>query len=546
MIEYEEDFIMFRNNKTPFYVFLLTLILGLVGFILNQNLFADYEELSKQQIDKILRVMQLVKYYYVEEVEWDKAVEGAITGMLSELDPHSVYIEPQKVERNKEDLSGKYEGIGIEFDVIGGYITVISPIAGSPADLLGLRSGDKIVKIDGESAIGINREDVPKKLKGPKGTKVLVTIIREGEEEPFELTIIRDVIPIYTVTTKFMADDSTGYIWVNRFANNTAGEVEQAIVELQKEGMTRLVLDLRGNPGGYLHEAVKLAGKFIPGHQLIVETRGKNERVEEKFFSDQWNETGKSYDFPLVVMIDRGSASASEIVAGAIQDYDRGLILGTNSFGKGLVQKEFPLSDGSAVRVTTARYYTPSGRLIQRDYKGKRPDEYYTEVMVADTVLANDDTLKNRPQFSTKAGRTVYGGGGIRPDTMVPYESFSKSPKLMNKILNKRVFFEFTNHYASNHPELKTNSKKFLKEFQVNEKLLTDFKEFCKKQEIEIEEQDFMRDQKYIAERLKSEIARYFWEKDGFYYVWLHQDNQFIQALTSFGEASRIALLNGK
>lgn len=537
---------MFRNNKTPFYVFLLTLILGLVGFILNQNLFADYEELSKQQIDKFLRVMQLVKYYYVEDVEWDKAVEGAITGMLSELDPHSVYIEPQKVERNKEDLSGKYEGIGIEFDVIGGYITVISPIAGSPADLLGLRSGDKIVKIDGESAIGINREDVPKKLKGPKGTKVLVTVIREGEEEPFELTIIRDVIPIYTVTTKFMADDSTGYIWVNRFANNTAGEVEQAIVELQKEGMIRLVLDLRGNPGGYLHEAVKLAGKFIPGHQLIVETRGKNERVEEKFFSDQWNETGKSYDFPLVVMIDRGSASASEIVAGAIQDYDRGLILGTNSFGKGLVQKEFPLSDGSAVRVTTARYYTPSGRLIQRDYKGKRPDEYYTEVMVADTLLANDDTLKNRPQFSTKAGRTVYGGGGIRPDTMVPYESFSKSPKLMNKMLNKRVFFEFTNHYASNHPELKTSSKKFLKEFQVNEKLLTDFKEFCKKQEIEIEEQDFMRDQKYISERLKSEVARYFWEKDGFYYVWLHQDNQFIQALTSFGEASRIALLNGK
>jgi carboxyl-terminal processing protease len=535
---------MFRNNKTPLYVFLFTLILGLIGFTLNQNLFADYEELSKQQIDKILRVMQLVKYYYVEDVEWDKAVEGAITGMLSELDPHSVYIEPQKVERNKEDLSGKYEGIGIEFDVINGYITVISPIAGSPADLLGLRSGDRIVKIDGESAIGINREDVPKKLKGPKGTKVLVTIIREDEEEPFDLTIIRDVIPIYTVTTKFMADDSTGYVWVNRFANNTTGEVEQAIVELQKEGMRRLILDLRGNPGGYLHEAVKLAGKFISGHRLIVETRGKNERVEEKFFSDQWNDTGKSYDFPLVVMIDRGSASASEIVAGAIQDYDRGLILGTNSFGKGLVQKEFPLSDGSAVRVTTARYYTPSGRLIQRDYKGKRPDEYYTEIMVADTVLANDDTLKNRPKFSTKAGRVVYGGGGIRPDTMVPYESFSKSPKLMNKMLNKRVFFEFTNHYTSNHPELNTNCKKFLKEFLVDEKLLTEFKEFCKKQEIEMEEQDFIRDQKYIAERLKSEIARFFWEKDGFYYVWLHHDNQFLQALNSFAEANRIALLN--
>ena len=546
MKEYVEGFIMFRNNKTPFYVFLLTLTLGLIGFILNQNLFADYEELSKQQIDKILRVMQLVRYYYVEEVEWDQAVEGAITGMLSELDPHSVYIEPKKVERNKEDLSGKYEGIGIEFDVINGYITVISPIAGSPADQLGLHSGDRIVKIDGESAIGINREDVPKKLKGPKGTKVVVTIIREGEEEPFELTIIRDVIPIYTVTTKFMADDSTGYIWVNRFANNTTGEVEQAIVELQKEGMTRLILDLRGNPGGYLHEAVKLAGKFIPGHQLIVETRGKNERVEEKFFSDQWNETGKSYDFPLVVMIDRGSASASEIVAGAIQDYDRGLILGTNSFGKGLVQKEFPLSDGSAVRVTTARYYTPSGRLIQRDYKGKRPDEYYTEIMVPDTVLANDDSLQNRPQFSTKAGRTVYGGGGIRPDATVLYESFSKSPKLMNVMLNKRVFFEFSNHYASNHPEFKSNSKRFHKEFQVTAQLLAEFKDFCRKQDIVVDDQDFDHDQKYISDRLKSEIARSYWDKDAFYYVWLYSDNQFLKALNSFQEANRIALLNIK
>lgn len=535
---------MVHRHKTPFYVFLLTVIFGLIGLILNQNLFADYEELSKQQIDKILRVMQLVKYYYVEDVEWNKAVEGAITGMLSELDPHSVYIEPQKVEKNKEDLSGKYEGIGIEFDVINGYITVISPIAGSPADLLGLRSGDRIIKIDGQSAIGISREDVPKKLKGPKGTKVVVTILREDVEEPFDLTIIRDVIPIFTVTTKFMADDSTGYIWVNRFANTTSQEVEQAIVDLKKEGLKRLILDLRGNPGGYLHEAVKLAGKFIEGHQLIVETRGKNERVEEKFFSDQWNESGKAYDFPLVVMIDRGSASASEIVAGAIQDYDRGLILGTNSFGKGLVQKEFPLSDGSAVRVTTARYYTPSGRLIQRHYKGKRPDEYYSEVMVADTILANEDTLKNRPQFYTRAGRIVYGGGGIRPDIIVPYESYSKSPKLTNKMLNKRVFFEFGNHYASEHPELKTTRKKFLKEFQVSEKMLAEFKNFCQKNEIEIDEQDFNRDQQYISARLKSELARALWDRDAFYYVLLYSDNQFLKALQSFGEASRIAMMS--
>ena len=203
---------MFHNRRTSFYIISLLIIFGIVGFFLNQSVFADFEELYKDQISKILRVAQLVNYYYVEDVNWDKAGEGAISGMLSKLDPHSVYIEPKKVDQNREDFSGKYEGIGIEFDVINGYVTVISPIVGSPSERLGLQAGDRIIKIDGKSAIGIDREEVPKKLKGPKGSSVEVTIMREGLDEPFDLTIIRDVIPIYTVTTKFMANDSTGYI----------------------------------------------------------------------------------------------------------------------------------------------------------------------------------------------------------------------------------------------------------------------------------------------------------------------------------------------
>lgn len=533
---------MFRNKRTPYYVIILTLLFGMVGVFLNQNVLADYEDISRQQLDKFLRVVSLVKYYYVEDVQWDKAVQGAISGLLAELDPHSVYIEPKKVEQNKEDFSGKYEGIGIEFDVIDGYITVISPIVGSPAEQLGLRSGDRIIKIDGKSAIGIAQEDVPKKLKGPKGTKVEVTIVREGMSEPFDLTIIRDVIPIYTVTTKFMADDSTGYIWVNRFAATTSTEVDESLTELLGQGMKRLVLDLRGNPGGYLHEAVKLGGKFIPGHQLIVETRGRNSRVEEKFYSDQWNDRGKSYSFPLVVMIDRGSASASEIVAGAIQDYDRGVLIGTNSFGKGLVQKEFPLQDGSAVRVTTARYYTPSGRLIQRNYKGKDVTEYYKEAM--DTSWTNEDSLKNRPQYHTRAGRIVYGGGGIRPDINIPYDSYSRSPKLINKMFGKRVFFEFAKMYAIRHADIETNIRQFQKTFQVTDVILTEFKKYCSDQGLEFTGEEFDKDRQYLAARIKSEIARHFWEKDGFYYVWLQNDNQFKEALKSFDEANRIALLN--
>ncbi len=532
---------MVRFKKTPVIIIFILIVCGGIGVLLNHGLVADVHDLSKEQINKFMRVVSLVKWYYVEDVEWDKAIEGAISGLLSELDPHSVYIEPKKVKANKESFSGHYEGIGIEFDVIDGYITVISPIAGSPSERLGLLPGDKIIKINGKSVIGITREEVPKKLKGPKGTSVNVTILRDGVEEPFEITIVRDVIPIYTVSMKFMADDSTGYIWVNRFAATTTEETRAAIEELLKQGMKRLILDLRGNPGGYLHEAVKMAGMFIPGHQLIVETRGRNNRSIEKFYSDQWR-TGPVYDFPLIIMIDRGSASASEIVSGAIQDYDRGLIIGRNSFGKGLVQKEFPLNDGSAVRVTTAKYYTPSGRLIQRDYKGKKFQEYYAET--ADTSWTSEDSLKNRPKFYTRAGRVVYGGGGIRPDIIVPYKSYSRSPKLTNKFLIKRVFFEYATQIASKHPEIKTTLKKFNDEFVVTDEILNEFKFLCKSKGIKIDEEAFNRDLKFISTRIKAEIARHFWEREGFYYILLQNDNQFHAALNSFDEAVRITMLN--
>ena len=532
---------MFRYRNIKVYILVSLIGLGIIGIILNQTVIADIHDLSKNQLNKFFRVVQLLKLYYVEDVPWDKAIEGAISGMLEKLDPHSVYIEPKKVESNKESFSGHYEGIGIEFDVIDGYITVISPIAGSPADRLGLRPGDRIIKINGKSVYGIERDEVPKKLKGPKGTSVDITVAREGLDEPFDLTIIRDVIPIYTVTTKFMADDSTGYIMVNRFAATTTKETDEAIRELLRKGKKRLILDLRGNPGGYLHEAVKLAGKFLPGHLLVVETRGRNNRVNEKFYSDQWR-TGAVYDFPLIILIDRGSASASEIVAGAIQDYDRGLIVGTNSFGKGLVQKEFPLGDGSAVRVTTAKYYTPSGRLIQRNYKGKKLEEYYIES--ADTSWMVEDSLKKRPQFRTRGGRIVYGGGGIRPDKIVLNKSGSKVPKMTNKMFVKRMFFEFASEYAAKHPEIKTNLIDFHASFQIDQSILQAFKKRCQEKEIKIKDEEFEKDREFLSMMIKAEIARQFWEKDGYYYVILHHDNQFLTALHSFKEAQKLALLS--
>ena len=287
-------------------------------------------------------IIGIVNDYYVEVPDWDAAMEGAYSGLMENLDPHSFYIVKKDLSGINEDFSGKFEGIGIEFDVLGGYITVISPVAGAPAEKVGIEVGDKIVKIDGESAYKIKRENVSKKLRGPKGTAVDVTIRRQGVED-FEVTIIRDEIPLYSVSAAFMAGDSNGYVFVNRFSGTTADEVRKALVRLKSEGMRRLVLDLRNNSGGLMNQAVEIADMFLDGRRMLVYTKGRIRGANEEFYSGQFN---GFEDIPIVILLNRGSASASEIVAGAIQDHDRGLIIGETSFGKGLVQRQYPLRDG--------------------------------------------------------------------------------------------------------------------------------------------------------------------------------------------------------
>lgn len=528
-----------RANRSTLIIFVVVLI-GIIGFVLTQKVAADIQSGMEQQIRKLVGVARLAQMYYVEDIDWDEAVSGAVTGMLEKLDPHSVYIPEKKAEENKENFSGKYEGIGIQYDVIDDYLTVISPISGSPSDELGIRAGDRIIKIDGESAIGISREAVPAKLKGPKGTTVQVTIVREGIEKPFDLTITRDVIPISTITAAFMEDDSTGYIGVSRFAAITSRELEEKLIDLESRHMRRLVLDLRWNSGGYLHEAVKMAGKFIPGHKLIVETRGRSQNVEEEYYADQFGRrTVRNY--PLIVLINQGSASASEIVAGAIQDYDRGLIIGENSFGKGLVQKEFFLQDGSAVRITTAKYYTPSGRCIQRNYKGKKLEDYYRGV--PDSTWATTDSLKKRPLYYTQKGRTVYGGGGIQPDIFLHSTPFSHVPDLTNKLLQKRLFFEFANEYAAHHPEISTDLYDFRKNFEITASLYNDFKSFSRSKNVSFTDAEMDQDTAFVKLRLKAELAKHFWGNDGYYLILLSGDQQYRNALNYFGEARKLASL---
>ncbi len=531
---------MFRKKRSSAIFISAILVFSLVAVFMSRTVLADFQDTAKREIKKFISVVQLVQLYYVEKVDWDDAIAGGISGMLSKLDPHSVYIPPKKVKQNKENFSGRYEGIGIQFDVIDGYLTVIAPIAGSPSDRLGILSGDRIVKINGKSAVGITREEVPKKLKGPKGTTVNVTILRQGVDEPLEFTIVRDVIPITTITAEFMEDDSTGYVSINRFAATTSSELEQTLESLEAQHMKRLILDLRGNPGGYLHEAVKVAGKFLPGNELIVFTKGRSGKVDEEYYPNQFGHS-KVRKFPLIVLIDNGSASASEIVAGAIQDYDRGLIVGKNSFGKGLVQKEFSLQDGSAVRITTAKYYTPSGRSIQRKYKGINLEEYYEESH--DSTLNSEKKLEKRPVFHTRSGRVVYGAGGIHPDVVVAYHSGAKSPKLVGKILQKRLFFEFSKKLINRYKSYK-NVRQFVKAFHLSKSQFKAFREFCRKHKIEANLEEFQKDRSYLSMRIEAEIARKLWENNGFYYVLLNHDNQFLKALTLFPQAGKLAWAN--
>jgi carboxyl-terminal processing protease len=510
------------------------LILSFVGSRIKQRLGSPFDGKNESQnLEKFNEIVSYVSTFYVDDVQWDKAMMGAIDGLLSELDPHSVYISSQEAKLNEENFQGQYQGIGIHFDVIDGYLTVITPIPGSPSDELGLLPGDKIISINGVSSIGISSNEVPKKLKGPKGTSVDITVMREGVDEPIEFTIIRDDIPIYTINTSFLSSDSTGYISLGRFAKITEEEFDTALEELSSQGMKRLILDLRWNAGGYLDQAVKLASRFIDGHQKVVYTEGRLSEFDEEFFTDTFSKQ-KVYDIPLILLINNASASASEIVAGAIQDYDRGLIVGNTSFGKGLVQREFPLNDESRLRLTISKYYTPSGRLIQRPYEGKELDQYYSTLIDSMTSDAETDSTEERPIFYTTAGRKVYGGGGITPDVNVKYISGDKVPSLTQKFFQKRLFFEVASHYVNNSKNFNYSLQEYLDAFQIEYSLLNDLEELALQKEIAFSHLDFRQNSEYFKSRLKAEIARVFWGSDKYYQVLLLYDNQYSEARKLF------------
>ena len=486
-------------------------------------------------------IMAIVNENYVEKVDWDKTMEGAYSGFLEELDPHSVYIEKKDIKKIEEDFKGEFQGIGIEFDIIDGYITVISPIVGTPSEKVGLQSGDQFIEIDGKSAYKITKDETFKKLRGKKGSKVNIKIKRPGVKEPFNVEIIRDDIPIYSVIAKFIYNKDVGYIRVNRFAAETDNEFQNALKELKKAGMKSLILDLRSNGGGYLNQAVGMLNNFFDKGVKLVYTKGRISNSNEEYFSTI---DGKYTDIPLIILISRASASASEVVSGAVQDLDRGLIVGKTSFGKGLVQRQWKLRDGSALRITIARYYTPSGRLIQRPYN-EGTFKYYEDVYTSpDSVFS--DSLDNekhvRPKFKTKSGRTVYGGGGITPDIVVKSElnPTNGTSEIYRKSF--RSFFQFAQEYLEEHQEyhnMKENDFIFNVEFPEN--FIDEFYKYISQSIKNIKIDDLKSDKALIEIQIKSEMAKIIWGNNAFWKVRLTDDKQFKKALLSIEDAKKIA-----
>jgi carboxyl-terminal processing protease len=522
-------------------VAILVLVSMIAGSVLNRVISGDniYE-----QLNKFKDVLSLTEKYYVEDVDTQKLTESAIAGVLADLDPHSVYIPAAQLQRVNEEFQGSFEGIGIEFSILNDTLLVVAPIIGGPSEALGIQAGDKIVRINDSSAVKITEENVRQKLRGPKGTKVRVAILRAGIAGELDFEITRDKIPLYTVDTSFMVDDETGYITVTRFAATTYTEFVDAVSRLKQNGMKRLVLDLRGNAGGFLEQAFKMTDELLPKGKKVVYTKGRRSEFDEQYVSSG---SAKFADVALVVLVNNGSASASEIVSGAVQDWDRGLIVGETTFGKGLVQRQFPLSDGSAFRLTTARYYTPSGRLIQRPYDGDKA-KYQREAFERDETEGENvehtaEKDSTRPLFKTAGGRPVYGGGGITPDYIVKADRLSEySVQLRSKL----VFLEYANKFIEREgKDLKDrygkDVRRFAADFTVTPEMLEEVRAVAEVKKVEFKQDQYEKDLHYIKAFTKAYIGRSLWGNEGSARVMLGEDNQFRKAMTLFPEAEKIA-----
>lgn len=491
-----------------------------------------------QEMMRFSEALNAVNKYYVEDVKTHALVDGAISGMLETLDPHSVFIPKDQLDDVTEKFEGHFFGIGIEFLIIKKWPTVIAPIGGSPSERLGLRAGDQIVQIEGKSSYNLSQDEIINQLRGPRGSQVKITIQRPGFESTFDVSITRDKISIYSVEPVFMIDNQTGYIGMKRFSKTTAEELENALLKLEAQGLKQLILDLRSNAGGYLDQAVEVADKFIERGRKIVYTRGRIPQADDDYLA---TDDDHHKPIPIIILIDHGSASASEIVAGAMQDWDRALIAGETSFGKGLVQTQIGLKDGSAIRVTTAKYYTPSGRLIQRPYENGHFGDYVEAAYDDIDPNTDADSLKNRPVYQTSSGRKVFGGGGISPDV---YLKWLLPTHFTVDLMVKNVFLEYAGDFAAKNRQLANNFEGFKETWTPSERVMTEFRRLLEAKNIKFDQASWNADQGLIKLLLKKEIALHLWDRERAAQVEIHDDPQFAEVLRLFPQAEKLAALN--
>lgn len=516
----------------------LVLISGIwLGYFLSLKIGSSNVKNQSQQTstnEKINSLLEFIDYQYVDTINKPDLVEKTVTAMLQSLDPHSSYIPAAEFDMSNETLEGNFDGIGVEFNIIRDTIRVINPIEGGPSEKVGIRAGDKLIKVGFENLTGekITNKKVFEALRGKSGTTVNVTILRNGVKNPMPFKITRAAIPLYSLDAAYMTSGDIGYIKINKFAATTYNEYLNAFNDLNKQGMKKLILDLRGNPGGYLNAAVDISDEFLTNGLQIVYTQGKA-NPKKTYRATQRGSFEKNN---LVILIDEGSASASEIVAGAIQDNDRGLIIGRRSFGKGLVQDQMQLPDGSAIRLTVARYYTPTGRCIQKPYSDDKTDYYNEEFdRYQHGELLNADSIKldKSKQYKTPEGKIVYGGGGIMPDVFVPIDT-TKSNPFLNKVFYAGLINTFAFEYADkNRIELKkyTNSKTFINQFKITTAIFDEFYEYCKKQSIELGSLNKQQSNVALEPYLKALIGKNAFDKDAYYPIINKNDKCIIKAI---------------
>jgi carboxyl-terminal processing protease len=517
-----------------------------IYFLLSFLVFpiASFSQKTKNNFDvdskKLTSALQVIDLFYVDTVNNEKLISTAITEMLKDLDPHSVYLTKEEMKEANEPLQGNFEGIGVQFSIVKDTIMVVTPTSGGPSEKLGIMPGDKIVKIDGEDATGskLNNSFVVKHLRGAKGTTVKVSILRRGKKDLIDYVITRDKIPINSIDATFMASDNIGYIKLNRFGATTIEEFDASLASLKKSGMKNLILDLRGNGGGYLNTAIDLADEFLGKDKLVVFTQGQNSTQQKYFATDKGNfEKGK-----LIILIDEGSASASEIVTGAIQDLDRGLVIGRRSFGKGLVQRPFTLPDGSVIRLTTAHYYTPSGRCIQKPYN-EGTDKYFKdlterskhgEFFHADSIHF-PDSLK----FYTTKKRLVYGGGGIMPDMFIPADT-SKISDYYRDLLSKGLLYNFSLEFLDrSRDSLKAkypDVASFVKNFTVDSIFLRKFVSYGEKGGVKKDAAGLELSKEYLLNQLKANIGRGLFDIQTYFLISTEIDDAYQEAIKAMND----------